>query len=57
MPMAGQGTRLQQAGYSECKPMIPINGKPMFQHVVENINLDFSEKYLLFKNSIKLQLQ
>ena len=54
MPMAGQGKRFQQAGYSECKPLIPINGKPMFQHVVENINLDFSEKIFIVQKQHKI---
>ena len=40
IPMAGAGKRFADAGYSFPKPLIEINGKPMIQLVVENINID-----------------
>jgi UDP-N-acetylglucosamine diphosphorylase / glucose-1-phosphate thymidylyltransferase / UDP-N-acetylgalactosamine diphosphorylase / glucosamine-1-phosphate N-acetyltransferase / galactosamine-1-phosphate N-acetyltransferase len=44
MPMAGEGSRFRITGYSdEPKPFIPVLGKPMFQHVVENLGIEFDE--------------
>ena len=40
IPMAGAGSRFAQAGYTFPKPLIEINGKPMIQVVVENLNID-----------------
>ena len=40
IPMAGAGSRFQQAGYTFPKPLIDVNGKPMIQVVVENLGLD-----------------
>lgn len=40
IPMAGAGSRFQQLGYTFPKPLIEVNGKPMIQVVVENLNLD-----------------
>tara|TARA_R100000734_G_C3317414_1_gene110542 strand:- start:302 stop:1018 length:717 start_codon:yes stop_codon:yes gene_type:complete len=40
IPMAGAGSRFQQAGYNLPKPLIDVKGKPMIQHVVENIALE-----------------
>ena len=40
IPMAGAGSRFQEAGYNLPKPLIDVKGKPMIQHVVENIALD-----------------
>jgi dTDP-glucose pyrophosphorylase len=40
IPMAGAGTRFQQAGYTFPKPLIDVEGKPMIQVVVENLNID-----------------
>ena len=40
IPMAGAGSRFQQAGYTFPKPLIDVNGKPMIQVVVENLNID-----------------
>jgi HAD superfamily hydrolase (TIGR01509 family) len=40
IPMAGEGSRFKQVGYIVPKPMIEINGKPMIQHVVDNLNID-----------------
>jgi HAD superfamily hydrolase (TIGR01509 family) len=40
IPMAGEGSRFKQVGYTVPKPMIEINGKPMIQHVVDNLNID-----------------
>jgi len=33
--MTGLGTRFVQAGYTEPKPFIQVDGKPMLQHVIE----------------------
>lgn len=40
IPMAGAGSRFAQAGYTFPKPLIEVNGKPMIQVVVENLNVD-----------------
>lgn len=40
IPMAGKGSRFAQAGYTFPKPLIAVNGRPMIQVVVENLNLD-----------------
>jgi len=40
IPMAGAGSRFEQAGYTFPKPLIEIHGKPMIQKVVENLNID-----------------
>lgn len=40
IPMAGHGSRFAQAGYTFPKPLIEVNGKPMIQVVVENLNID-----------------
>ena len=40
IPMAGDGSRFKQVGYKFPKPLIDVNGKPMIQKVVENLNCD-----------------
>lgn len=40
IPMAGAGSRFQAAGYTFPKPLISVNGKPMIQVVIENLNID-----------------
>lgn len=42
--MAGRGKRFEDAGYAFPKPLIDVNGKPMIQTVLENLN--FSGKYV-----------
>jgi HAD superfamily hydrolase (TIGR01509 family) len=37
IPMAGEGSRFKEAGYTITKPLIPIQGKPMIQWVLENL--------------------
>jgi len=49
IPMAGAGTRFQQAGYTFPKPLIEVNGKPMIQLVVENLSLDAHFIYVVQK--------
>jgi dTDP-glucose pyrophosphorylase len=40
VPMAGNGTRFSEAGYETIKPLIPIDGKPMIERVVNSITFD-----------------
>ena len=35
IPMSGFGERFRKAGYTVPKPLIPVDGKPIIQHVVE----------------------
>jgi len=55
--MAGLGSRFVEAGYTDIKPLIPIFGKPMIEHVVDSVGIqgdwifivqkDHREKYNL----------
>lgn len=47
IPMAGAGSRFEQAGYTFPKPLIEVKGKPMIQVVVENLNLDANYIYVV----------
>ena len=47
IPMAGAGSRFQQAGYTFPKPLIDVEGKPMIQVVVENLNIDATFIYVV----------
>jgi len=40
IPMAGKGSRFAQEGYLLPKPLIDVQGVPMIQRVVENLNID-----------------
>lgn len=37
IPMAGEGSRFVNAGFTDPKPLIPVRGKPMIELVVRNI--------------------
>lgn len=36
LPMSGQGTRFQKAGYKLPKPLIPVSGRPMIERLLAN---------------------
>jgi dTDP-glucose pyrophosphorylase len=52
IPMAGAGSRFEQAGYTFPKPLIEVNKKPMIQLVVENLNIDANYIYVVQKKHI-----
>ena len=49
IPMAGAGSRFQQAGYTFPKPLIDVKGKPMIQVVVDNLNIKANYVYVVQK--------
>jgi beta-phosphoglucomutase-like phosphatase (HAD superfamily)/dTDP-glucose pyrophosphorylase len=49
IPMAGAGSRFEQAGYTFPKPLIEVNNKPMIQVVVENLNVEAHFIFLVQK--------
>ncbi len=50
IPMAGNGSRFAEAGYSFPKPLIDVNGKPMIQKVVENLNVEANYTFIVQKS-------
>ena len=57
IPMAGAGARFQNAGYTFPKPLIEVNGKPMIQVVVDNLNIDANYIFVVQKaHNIKYNL-
>ena len=48
VPMAGRGSRFKDVGYTDSKPFIDVNGKPMIHRVIENLNIDFSDTFYRF---------
>jgi HAD superfamily hydrolase (TIGR01509 family) len=49
IPMAGAGSRFEQAGYTFPKPLIEVHGNPMIQAVIENINVDAEHIFIVQK--------
>ena len=49
IPMAGAGSRFEKAGYTFPKPLIDVNGKPMIQTVVDNLNIDARHIFIVRK--------
>ena len=47
--MAGRGKRFEDVGYSFPKPLIDIEGKPMIQLIIENLNLTGKHIFLCQK--------
>jgi len=52
IPMAGEGSRFTQEGYTFPKPLIDVNGKPMIQTVVENLDFDADYIFLVRKKHL-----
>jgi dTDP-glucose pyrophosphorylase len=47
--MAGAGSRFASAGYTFPKPLIEVNGKPMIQVVVNNLNIEANYIFIVQK--------
>jgi len=47
IPMAGMGKRFADAGYKDPKPFIDVLGKPMIQHVIENLDMEGAQFTLI----------
>ena len=45
LPMAGKGSRFKKAGYTDSKPFVDVNGKPMVYRAIEHLNFVFDEKF------------
>lgn len=50
IPMAGAGSRFANAGYTFPKPLIEVDGKPMIQVVVENLNIEANYIFIVQKD-------
>lgn len=37
MPMAGEGSRFAKAGWTTPKPLIELNGQPLFKHAISSV--------------------
>ena len=49
IPCAGSGSRFKVAGFTFPKPLICVNGKPMLQVVVENLNIEGNYIFIVRK--------
>lgn len=53
IPMAGEGKRFSDVGYTTQKPLIPVLGKPMIQSVCENLNVDANYIFIIQKKHLQ----
>ena len=46
IPMAGRGSRFEEQGYTDKKPFIDVDGKPMIHRVIKNLGMEFDKEYM-----------
>lgn len=56
IPMSGQGTRFQAAGYKDLKPLIPVHGKPIIQRLLDVIPERWPAHFVYAENHINTPL-
>jgi NDP-sugar pyrophosphorylase family protein len=56
LPMSGQGTRFQKAGYTQPKPLIPVSGKPMIERLLSVFPESWPTTAILAENHFKTEL-
>ena len=54
--MSGQGNRYRDAGYTEPKPLIPVNGKPMIVRLLENFPESWDSVFVMAENHKNTEL-
>ncbi len=50
IPAAGKGTRFSKNGWKSPKPFIDLNGKPMLQHVIDNLEIEKSNFHIILQS-------
>lgn len=50
IPMSGQGTRYQKAGYTEPKPLVPVNGRPMISRLMDVLPKEWPSTFVMAEN-------
>ena len=53
IPMAGEGSRFKDAGYTVPKPLIPLGNKTMIETVVDNLNISANYIFIVRDSYIK----
>jgi dTDP-glucose pyrophosphorylase len=53
VPMAGEGSRFANAGYTVPKPFIEFNGKMMIEHVLDSLAREGAEYTVIIKQEFK----
>ncbi len=49
IPAAGEGSRFREAGYERPKPFIDVRGRPMIDHVIDNVAPKGADVHLLLR--------
>lgn len=49
IPAAGEGSRFKTAGFAKPKPFIEVLGRPMVEHVIDNVTLPSSRIHILVR--------
>lgn len=57
IPMSGQGTRYQKAGYTQPKPLIPVNGIPMIERLLEKFPLEWPCTFVMSERHAQTDIQ
>jgi len=50
IPACGNGERFKAAGYNVVKPLIPVNGRPMIDRVIDALQLEPLDEYFIITN-------
>ncbi len=53
IPMAGEGSRFKDAGYTFPKPLIEVNKIPMIQLVIDNLSIKGNYKFIVKDEHVK----